>query len=48
MVYTHFQDFSKACERLLDDDITTEIMTDEELAIIRMYIDMLFQKFLMG
>jgi hypothetical protein len=39
------QEFIRASEQLLSEDFETEDLTDEELAILRMHIDMLGQKF---
>jgi hypothetical protein len=41
------QEFIHTCEHMLSDDITADKLTDEELAIVQMYLDMLGQKFLL-
>jgi hypothetical protein len=39
------EEFVRICEHLLSDDITPEKMTDEELAIVRMFVELVGEKY---
>ena len=43
-----FPEFIRLCEYMLSDNITGENLTDQELATVRMYIDMLCHKFFLS